>query len=159
MDVHERPADGAVTGLDLCVAAVDGAANAGLLQPSLLWRWREARDQCDGVRIVVALDFFRPFFRCQAAGPFNRLQDPGRVGPTHTAKVRYFLFARWPALGDLNNQIVAQDATGRPVSPRRGVLAQAVGPDSLRFVTHVDVGDDAVAGAVAAFGETLRDGT
>ena len=38
---------------------------------------------------------------------------------------------------------------------RAGVLTIATGPDTLRFVTHYDVGDDEVDRAIEAFGAAL----
>jgi threonine aldolase len=39
----------------------------------------------------------------------------------------------------------------------RGVLAAPAGPDRLRFVTHLDLDDEDVAAAVAAFDEAVRE--
>ncbi len=53
-------------------------------------------------------------------------------------------------------RIRGQDAERiRASLERRGVLAIAAGRDRLRFVTHLDVDDEAVDRAAAAFGESI----
>jgi threonine aldolase len=63
--------------------------------------------------------------------------------------------------GPVETNIVFVRAEGRDASRiaaalgEAGVLTIATGPDTLRFVTHYDVGDEDVARAVQAFGDAL----
>jgi len=91
-----------------------------------------------------------------------------RLGEDHAraARLAEAVAARWPACGLDPATVRTNIVTFRHTDPAkvvahladRGVLAHAIAPDAVRFVTHHDVDDAGVARAVAALADAPEGG-
>jgi threonine aldolase len=157
------PAYGAVAdSITVCLSKGLGAPIGSLLvgDTQFIARAREARKLLGGgmrqVGVIAAAGLVAlRTMRSRLVDDHHRAR---RLADGLTAAPRTTLPTGAPDTNIVIVRIADADAKGIAQGLRqRGILALPAGPDRIRFVTHLDVDDDDVIAAIAAFQETVAE--